>query len=100
MDDQLRLSDFIAAIKDELAVAQAARRDKMAAEDEPGLDLNVKQLTVELEVRAEASTSAKGGVKFWVVSGAAAGSETQGQKQRVTIVLEPVNDLTLGTSDK
>lgn len=64
-DEPIALSEMIATLRRELAVAAAA------APDGPGRRFSVDRCEIELQVAVTRSTTGKGGVKFWVVEAGA-----------------------------
>lgn len=82
MENKLKLSDMLRALRGELQTAQ----------DEAEQD-NLKFLLEDIEVEVQFTTStkdtAKGGVKFWVVN-AEAGAETAAQTvHKVKLKMKP-----------
>ena len=116
MTEPIRLAEWIAALRGELTEAvlwQEGRQNAAIAEgrEPPVPPLRLKELKLEVEltssresgVTGEAKAGAKGGhIAFFVVSGEVSGSaehrRTSQSTQRVTLLLEPLGEVKLGSS--
>ena len=102
-DERIGLSDWIAAIRNELTEAAERQIVRQASAAARGVTqtvqaMQVKEIRLELEVASErsnkSSASGRAGLKFWVLSSASveAGHERatqRGTTQRLVLTLEP-----------
>jgi len=77
------LADFLAALREELRAARAAR--------DPELPLEVGPVTVEFTVLTRREGEGKAGIKFWVVDAGVTGKVTGESTQKVTMQLTPLD---------
>jgi hypothetical protein len=81
-DNRLELAALIRGLRAEIAQAwQEGQSSEIGFEAGPA--------EIEVTVHAEKSATAKGGVKFWVVTADAGGSLARGTTQRVKLSLTP-----------
>jgi hypothetical protein len=81
--DKIGLSEVIVALRQELNESMAAAK---------GSDLKFKlgDVTIELELAVERSTSGKGGLTFWVLNVGGEHIRTRGNTHRITVPLTPL----------
>jgi hypothetical protein len=113
MTEPIRLADWIAALRAELTEAVAWQHGREDAAKVEGRELMVpplklKELKLEVEIASSRESKvgggAKGGIEFWVVSAEVSGEgesrRTSQATQRVTLLLEPLTPLKLGSDDE
>jgi len=86
MNDTVGLADAILAVREELnrAIHGATRPDQKVG-------FLYKEVEIQLELAITREGSAKGGVKFWVVSGELSGSLKSANTHRIKVILDPYN---------
>ncbi len=91
----IELNQAIATLRSELLEAMSNQSE------ESGLRLRVDSVELQLEVSVESSTSAKGGVKFYVFEAGVSGEDRESTKNvvRVTFTPEGVQGTSVYTSD-
>jgi Trypsin-co-occurring domain 2 len=77
------LADLVDAIRGELETAAVNARDQQ-------LQFEVQDITLEVEVTTTGAREAKGGLKVWVLTVGAGGSEANTAAQKVTLNLSAV----------
>jgi hypothetical protein len=86
MDEtKVSLKDMIAALRTELAGAQAEGKD------EP-LRFEIESSEIEVKVSVTREAKAKGGVKFWVINAGVEGKEAQETSLTVKLKLNVFDD--------
>ncbi len=77
----VELADFVAALRDQIRIAQAGA--------DPGLPIEVGPITLEFTVTTRREGEGKAGVKFWVVDAGVSGKLGHEATQKVTMQLTP-----------
>ena len=104
MDESISLAEWIAELRAELTEAAVWQAERVDSATKVGKELRVpplkvKELKLEIEVRASRETKGKAGLKFWVVSGEGERKQSAGTTQRVTLLLMPTSEVHLGDEE-
>lgn len=83
-DGRVPVAEFVAGLRAELKVAQAAR--------DPELQFKVGPVTVEFTVVTGREGGPEGKVRFWVIEAGASAKWSKSQTQKVNLTLTPVDE--------
>jgi hypothetical protein len=81
--DKIGLSEVIVALRQEL-------NESMKSAQGSDLMFRLGEVTIELELSVERSTSGNGGLRFWVLNAGGEYTRAQGNTHRITVPLTPL----------
>jgi hypothetical protein len=81
--EKIGLAEVIVALRQEL-------NESMAAAAGSDLKFKLGEVTIELELSVERSTSGNGGLRIWVINAGAEHARSHAQTHRITVPLTPL----------